>query len=840
MSMKLFSPVSGVAIPIESVDDLAFAAKMLGDGLAVRPALALQDICSPVDGVVVNLSQTLHAVMILAGSHEILIHIGVDTIMLKGEGFKAFVKSGDTVTKGQKLLAVDFAAIAPKVPSIDVITVITNLPDTRSLSKSTAEKLAMGDELYTINDEGAGIKASEPQEEVISPLCEIVNEVGIHARPSMMISQIAVGCESVQIKKGNSIANAKSIAALMGLNARYKDQVQIIARGAGAATVVEKLMEAIKSGLGEAVKVSTPEPEEPAKSMEPVVSDFSNAVVLNGLTASPGFMIGKAYQYRQTDIPVVENASNSSIAAQIDILDTNLRKVSHQIKLDIQTATDKKQSTKVDIYKAHLGILRDEAIIDEAKALIKAGKTAAFAWRKATETSTEALSKIDNPLLKERLLDFKDVERRVIRTILGLADEIVELSKDTIVIARDLVPSDLAKFDHVAGFLLANGSTTSHVSLIIRNIGLPCVVVIGDSVLNIPDNTSMILDATDAKVTVNPEPAELAAMREKQQDLEEIRARNVAAAKEPAITTDGLEIAVKGNISNAAESKQASELGAEGVGLFRTEFMFLGSTFAPDAETHRKLYQEVVDVMDGGKITIRMLDVGGDKPISYIHGTAGEENPIIGLRGVRNYSVNMAVIMDQIRGILQIKPIERIKIMIPMVTDADEFIWIKSAIEEEKKKMGVVGELEIGTMIEVPSAALISEHIGKYADFFSIGTNDLTQYTLAMDRGNVKLAPRLNNMHPALLRMIKLTVEGGNKTNTPTAVCGAMASQVQAIPLLIGLGVTELSTSMKSIPDVKALVRTLDSKKCKALAEEALTMESANAVMELVKRTFNI
>ncbi|UQZ90443.1 phosphoenolpyruvate--protein phosphotransferase [Deltaproteobacteria bacterium Smac51] len=832
MEVKLFSTVSGTVVPIESVADPAFAEKMMGDGLAVRPALTRQAVVSPAEAVVSNVSRTGHAVVLsVAGRFEVLIHIGIDTVNLQGDGFTAKVKNGDRVTVGQDLIEVDFGQVSHKAPSVDVITIITNLEPGDSLTKTARTQVTPKDELFTVIGGDISLSAADCEgEEISSAPVTVLNAVGIHARPALVISQIAAKYPYVRLKKGPKEVNAKSIAALMGLNAGYNDQVVIVARGPKAQEAIDEITAAIKSGLGEAVKTTAGPKKE-------VVTDFSHTVELKAVVASPGFVAGKIHQAKAAALDFKEKADDA--AEELVIFNDSLLLSEIRLKRNIAEAEEKKQKARAEIFQAHVGILKDEEIVETARRLIAEGLSAAAAWRAAVDENAKPLENIDNPVLKERLLDFRDVERLMLLYILGLDDEAVDLPDGAILATRELAPSDLTRYRNVAGYLVAEGSATSHASIMVRNMGIPALAAAGESVLHIPEGLNIILDAGGGRAIINPAPERLEQMKLKQRQLEEIHRRNVEKTKEPAVTVDGLAIAVKGNISNAEEARRADELGAEGVGLFRTEFMFMGGTTPPEAETHRLLYQEILDAMPGGgPITFRLLDVGGDKPISYMEGLAGEENPIMGLRGVRNYPVNLEIIREQIRGLLRLTPLSRVKIMIPMVGELSEYLWVKSLLEEEKANLGVSENVELGVMVEVPSLALTAASIGRESAFFSIGTNDLSQYTLAMDRGNANLAAKLNNLHPAILKLIRMTAEGGQASGIVTAVCGAMASELISVPMLVGLGVTELSTAMNSIPDVKALIRVLDAGKCREAAAKAMNMTSAEEVEALVRREF--
>ncbi len=682
--------------------------------------------------------------------------------------------------------------------------------------------------------------------EIKSDLITIHNETGIHARPASYLFQIANKYKAViKLKKGEKIVNAKSIIAILGLGVKHKEQIQIIATGEDAKEAIDKLVDAINSGMGEQVhNVQTShslnvEDSHISASASAIVKDFSSEVVLKGVIGSPGLIIGNSYLCLDEEINVVEEDANSE--NQLILFETSLKALQDNIMEDIVVANQNKHKAKVEIFEAHLKILEDNSLIEDAKIIINQDKTAGFAWKSVIAKSIDILNSTGNSLLMERTADLKDLQQRLLKIILGIKDNpSTSFPNNSIIIAKDLVPSDIVKFDkNVVGVVLAFGSSTSHVSLMLRNMGVPTLVVVGESVLYIANSTNIVLNANEGLILVNPSKEKLLEISKTQQELNKIKELNIANAKQDAITLDGKKIKVKGNVSNPIEAKKAYELGAQGLGLLRTEFLFFNSKEPLNLEEQSKIYQEALDSMQGGSITLRTLDVGGDKPLNYIK-IGKEDNPILGLRGVRNYSLNMEIFTTQIKAVLSLKPLLLVNIMIPMVSEISEMIQMREIIEKEKNKLGITEKISIGTMIEVPSAAILADKFAKYVDFFSIGTNDLTQYTLAMDRGNPNLTARLKNLNPSLLRLIQMTVQGGKLSNIPTAVCGAMASEINAIPILIGLGVDELSTSMRSIPDVKALIRSLNYEKCQKVANLALQMESAEQVLDLVKKEFNL
>ena len=338
-------------------------------------------------------------------------------------------------------------------------------------------------------------------------------------------------------------------------------------------------------------------------------------------------------------------------------------------------------------------------------------------------------------------------------------------------------------------------------------------------------------------VYINPDQAEHKRLQKLSEQEKITQTRNAKTATQPAITKDGTQIYVMGNASGEREAQAAQTNGADGLGLVRTEFIFYQGKEAPTEEEQYQLYQNIASALQGKPVTLRTLDAGGDKPVSYMP-LPEEENPIMGMRGVRTYTRHRHLFLSQIRAMLRVAKTNPIRIMLPMVAFEDEFIEYKQIIEHEKKELGITTPVEVGMMIEVPSAALTAKLLSKHADFFSIGTNDLTQYTLAIDRGHRTLCYRADPMHPAVLQLIALTCQGAAANNRPVAVCGAMAGDLLAVPLLIGLGVGELAVGANAIAQVKARVRSLSKARCQEIAQQALAASDARAVRELVKKEF--
>ena len=469
----------------------------------------------------------------------------------------------------------------------------------------------------------------------------------------------------------------------------------------------------------------------------------------------------------------------------------------------------------------------------------KAAIFAAYAWQRAYITHAERLAQLRNELLAGRANDLQDVGRRVLGIITDQPVEEFDLPPETILVAEELTPSDTANLDRtrVLGFCTVGGGATSHVAILARALDIPAVAGIEPRALDLENGTSVIVDGTRGTLRLNPDPVEIDRIKDLKEKMAAKREADLAAAHQPAATKDGHRVEVVANIGSEQEAHRAVELGAEGVGLLRSEFLYLDRSTAPMEDEQHQIYDGISSALEGRPLIIRTFDVGGDKPLPYMP-LPREENPFLGVRGVRIALDRPEILRTQIRAILRVTSSGRLGIMFPMIASLDEIRSIKGLLEEERDKIGREEPVQVGIMVEVPSAAVMAAQFAKEVDFFSVGTNDLTQYTLAMDRGHPKLAPKADAMNPAVLRLIAHTIEGAHANGKWVGICGGIASDLQAVPILVGLGVNELSVSVPSVPAVKAEVRRRTLNECRSLAQQALAQDTAADVRALVPFEF--
>jgi phosphocarrier protein FPr len=402
-------------------------------------------------------------------------------------------------------------------------------------------------------------------------------------------------------------------------------------------------------------------------------------------------------------------------------------------------------------------------------------------------------------------------------------------------VAEELTPSDTANLDRskVLGFCTVGGGASSHVAILARAMDIPAVAGIEPQVLDIRKGTPVILDGSKGELRLNPSSADVERIQRMQQQQAAKRKADLLAAHQPAVTIDARRIEVVANIGNNTDAKQVVELGGEGVGLLRSEFLFLDRTNAPGEDEQATIYAEIARTLGPDRpLIIRTLDVGGDKPLPYLP-LAKEENPFLGVRGIRVGLDQPELLRTQLRAILRASTLGNVRIMFPMITTLDEWRAAKAMLNEERTQLGV-GAVQAGIMVEVPATAVMADQFAREVDFFSVGTNDLTQYTLAMDRGHPKLAPQVDGLNPAVLQLIGNAAQAAHRHGKWIGVCGGIASDPQAVPILIGLGVDELSVSAPTLPSIKAQIRTLSRTACEQLAQQALQQDTAADVRTLV------
>ena len=837
MTSRILAPLSGVIIPLDEVPDPAFAQRLAGDGVAIDPLD--QRVVAPCDGRVLQVHRAGHALTMSAFHIEILIHIGLETVKLNGKGFKARVKAGDQVRKGDELMTFDADYIATHAVSLISPILVTNM-DRVTLLRPRSGSVRAGDLLMEIGLGAPSLTDTvEMQGDAVrSAPITIAHESGLHARPAAVVAAAARQFTSdVRLVKGDREANARSLVSIMALEVSRGDTVGIVARGDDAEAAVAAIARTLTTDLTAAHGAAPSAKAAPAKRAPAAVAapPSRSDGALRGVAASPGVAVGRVFQLRHEDTVLEERAADPNHERRE--LDAAIASAHLQLEAMRARMATEADADRAAIFAAHQELLEDPEVLDAAAARIREGGSAAFAWREAYTGQANRLAALENPLLAGRAADLRDVGRRVLHLLVGRDDAPHDVPADSIIVAEDLAPSDAASLDRtrVRGFCTTMGSATSHVAILARGLGIPAVAGIDPRVLDIPNTTRVILDGDAGTLQLGPTAAEEGDIAKRQAAAARQRNEELAVAAEAAITRDGHRVEVVANIGDEKEARQVPGVGGEGVGLLRTEFLFMERRTAPNEEEQTQAYEAIARALGPDRIlVIRTLDVGGDKPLPYMP-MGAEANPFLGERGVRLSLNRPEVFRAQIRAILRASKVGKIAMMFPMISTLAEWRAARQLVEEERAALGIP-RIQIGIMVETSSAALMADRFAEEADFFSIGTNDLTQYTLAMDRTNPRLAAQVDALHPAVLRLIERTVAGARKHKRWVGICGALAGDLQAVPVLVGLGVDELSVSVPIVPAVKARVRSLVLAECKETARQALDASDGGEVRALVAR----
>jgi phosphoenolpyruvate-protein phosphotransferase len=835
-SLIIVAPLSGIVVPLERVPDAAFAQRLVGDGASIDP---MSDrVLAPCDGQVLQVHRAHHAVTLTARGLEIIIHVGLDTVLLNGEGFATFVKAGDTVKTGDVLLGFDADLVARRARSLLTQVLVANMENVASIEPAQGFVTAGRDTLVRVSlNEHLSASDARPQGDVVrSRPILITAEGGLHARPAAAITTAARRfVADVRLATGSREANARSVVSIMALEVGKGDDVTVVASGSDAQQAVAAISELLATNIASDAPVSdavreainTAAPVQPA-SVKPL-----EAGVLRGVPASPGVAVGNVYHFRHEDAVFEERAQDQQQERRA--LDAALTTAHSQ--LDALRAGLASDPDRAAIFGAHQELLTDPELLDQASQGIREGGSAAWAWKRAFTAQAERLFALKNELFAGRAADMRDVGRRVLHILVGSDSAAPLVPPDSIIVAEDLAPSDAASLDraHVKGFCTTSGSATSHAAILARGLGIPAVAGIDARVLDLPAGTRVILDGDAGVMRTEPTDTEVDAVRRRRAADERKRGRELAVSAEPATTTDGHRVHVYANIGDTDEASGVLQAGGEGVGLLRSEFLFMRRDSAPDEEEQTQSYATIATALGPDRLlVIRTLDVGGDKPLAYLP-IAAEANPFLGERGIR-FSLNRRdAFRSQIRAILRSAQSGKVAIMFPMIATLEEWRTARGIVEEQRESLGAPS-IQIGIMVETPAAAVLADQFAREADFLSIGTNDLTQYTLCMDRSNPRLAPQLDALHPAVLRLIARTVEGGHQYKRWVSVCGALAGDPDAVPVLVGLGVDDLSVDIPVVPAVKARVRALSMLDCRAIARAALDAEDGGAVRAIVAR----
>jgi len=563
-----------------------------------------------------------------------------------------------------------------------------------------------------------------------------------------------------------------------------------------------------------------------------------------GLAASPGIAIGQAWIFRpQTPNIDTRTISDAEVKNEYRAFRNAQAKVDAHLEGLYNRVLEKQGEHEAAIFESHRELLADEELDNDIQALIRdEHKTATAAVKEYLDQVAANMRALEDEYLRERAAEFEDLQNNLLLALNGLPfASLASAPPDSVIFAEDLTPSETAQLDieKVRGFVLEHGGLTSHVAILARNLGMPAVMGMRNIMNEVKSGITALLDGDTGKLILDPDDKTRKIYTEKKAQQDAQKAEYAKLHGKPATTEDGKTFALYSNIGSPNDLHLIDENGSEGIGLFRSEFLFMESKQAPSEDQQYAIYRKVAEHMKGKTVILRLLDIGGDKPLSYLN-FPKEENPFLGWRGVRLYKDNPEVFLSQIRAAIRAAAYGDLWVMIPMVISLDELRWVKQQIAEQSIKLEAEGRnhnpnLKVGIMIETPASALIAEQLAKEAAFFSIGTNDLTQYTLAVDRGNTKISVLYDGLHPAVLRLMKMTCDAGRKAGIDVGICGEMGGQLEATPLLVGMGFNEISISGKMLPAVKYSISRLNAKACRELLDKAIAANDADAVRKLLQ-----
>jgi phosphoenolpyruvate-protein phosphotransferase/dihydroxyacetone kinase phosphotransfer subunit len=661
------------------------------------------------------------------------------------------------------------------------------------------------------------------------------NPLGLHARPAARFVQTAGAFDAdvavTNVTTGRGAASGRSLNAIATLGVRQGHEIAVAASGPQAGEALSALEALAARDFDEEAAGPLPAPAPPSPRAGP-----PDALV--GLPAAPGLALGAARHFR-APVPEIPTAPTADPEAEWQALQRAIDRVRAEIRATRESVAARAGEYSAAIFDAHLLFLEDDALLEPARrAIFEQGRNAAQAWHEAAEAVAAEYRNLGDDYLEARAEDLAGVARQVVAELVGGEAAAAAVVEPGIVVAADLTPADTAALDRqlVRGVATASGGPTSHSAILARSLGIPAAVGLGERLLDVPEGASLALDGDAGTVVVDPGEQLVRDYERRRAEHEEAARRARVSAQLPAQTRDGRRIEVVGNVGSPEDVDAAVASGAEGVGLLRTEFLFLERDSLPTEDEQYAAYADMAERLQGRPLILRTLDVGADKPLPYLPRRA-EANPFLGVRGIRLGLARPELLETQLRAALRVAALHPLKVMFPMVTTLAEYHQAVSLIARAREQLGRgAGQLEVGIMVEVPAAALAAEAFALEVDFFSIGTNDLVQYTMAAERGNDAVAGLADGLHPAILRLIRAVAEAADAHGKWVGVCGELGADPLAVPVLVGLGVSELSVNPPAIPETKESVRQVDAGAAAALARETLRLSSADDVRALVAR----
>lgn len=667
---------------------------------------------------------------------------------------------------------------------------------------------------------------------------------GLHARPAARFVKTAAAYDAdVHVRNltsGKGPVSARSLNALATLGAVNGDVIAVSAGGAQAAQAIEALSKLVEDNFGEPEAETAPvaQAEIPAEATQTETSPGS----LSAVAVSEGIAVGPLHRYQAVPPPIPQSPAEDP-DAEWDHLQRAMQQVEQAIRQRRHQLGQSIGEAQAAIFDAHLLILQDPELREKVQSAIRENRqNAAAAWHANIQEVANSYLSLPDPYLQQRAADVIDVGNQVLFALAGkAAAEPVNFPEPVILTALDLTPTETSQLnmEQVLGIVTAGGGPTSHSAILARALGIPALSGLDLSAKDVKQGTMLGLDGFQGKLWIDPPQRIRQELEQRRKEWLERRQKLLQKSHAPAVLRDGTHIEIVANVGKVTDAQAAIKNGAEGIGLLRTEFLYLTRDTPPSEEEQLKTLLQIGAILEQRPIIVRTLDVGGDKNLPYIE-LAPEENPFLGVRAIRLCLQRPDLFLPQLRAILRAAADLHLRVMFPMIANCDEIVQAKAMMEQVHKELNAQNQrhgwpIDTGIMVEIPAAALLSDSLAKEVDFFSIGTNDLTQYTLAAERGNVALSGLNDALHPAVLRLIQRVADASHQQGKWTGICGELAGDPYAAPILVGLGVDELSMNPTSIPRIKDLLRRIDLKMARRLAQKAIQSTSPTEVRELAR-----
>jgi multiphosphoryl transfer protein len=727
------------------------------------------------------------------------------------------------------------AAAVAATASSDIAQIMTEA------RQSLAAKMAQLGESDSVSTAPLETRSPLTSQDTQTARYTIRNRFGLHARPAAQFVTTAAQFQAqIQVKnltRATNFVSANSITQLAMLNVQQGDEIEISAHGEDATAALTAFRTLIDANFGEADP-----PDSPDHQPEVTLTASSTTANLTGIPASPGVAIAPLLHYQPQPIQI-ESYTIADPQAEGQRLQTAITAAQQHIEM-VRSQTAQRSEAEAAIFDAHRLFLQDPALVEAAHQRILAERiNAELAWQSVVDAIAATYRDQENVYLKARSTDILDVGQQVLRQLTGKQPPPLQLAEPAILVAMDLTPSDTAQLqpEQILGICTALGSATSHSAILARTLGIPAVVGLGTAIAQIESGTTIAIDGETGQIWLNPTAESLIQLQAKQQQWQAIQQQAQAVAHQPALTRDGQELTVMANIASQADAQKAIAAGAQGVGLLRTEFLYFNRTAAPTELEQAEVYGAIAATLGDRPLIIRTLDIGGDKPLPYLSNQP-EANPFLGDRGIRFCLSHPDLFKAQLRAILRISSGHAIKLMFPMIATLTELQAAKALLAEAQTELEAdniaFDPVPVGIMVEVPAAVAIADQLAAEVDFFSIGTNDLSQYLMAADRTNPRVASLTDALHPAVLRMIQRTVQMAHEAGIWVGLCGELAADRLAVPILLGLGLDEVSASPTAIPLIKQTVGQFSLSEAKAIAETALQQTSVAEVRSTVQSFF--